>query len=1851
MIRKKSNNMQKIVSAFILWCMTIGSIAGIFTANVGSGSVPEPVPMLVPSVIDGTTFEIRDWGTYDADFSITIQNGGTLRIINSTLNFLQDDFTNYNIAVNSGSTLEMQNSTITTGATPQAMWDPMFDMDLTDATFKMGDHSVLAFPGTLTVTNTLTYINDSWITSLAPTIFFSEYANSFPTFKGVVDDWWTGTPRSLDDSQDDGPAIRFLNCNDVTIADSRIDDMYEDANLIVPTQNIQIVPSGLTVSQGVGNEATVQNLDGSRYLLNYAVDLTPEISAQFTPIAQNPDWTDQNFQILAAYLYVVYINPSYTYASGYDVTPWNYFNISGPIPEWPVFQIEQDMTSDWAVEEEITAQIYSFDQINQMNVNFTAYEFGANDPLSIDIIALNLTILPLHPEPAQQCSILADNSEISMINSYMDADWTSAFDNYDAKNAIMLTNGANLYMYNVTIDEDDNGNGVHDFLEIPYGASPQDYVPVNVESGSEAYYFKWLDMSVTDRYAAAIPGARLNLTFHFTDATTVNTVSKINDLNDYTGPNEWDWAKLRMTNYLNRMYGTAAATFDYTNSAGKAVIPLLTTYFNATNYPNGDHVGEYDVNIVFAGSAGGFAECDFWPMPNIAADYNTEARDVQLTDVELARPFGSPGLIVNGTMVMNMNGGVSDSLAITDFIIVEDNGRLTISNANMMMSPTGAAPFHITVRDSGQLILDNVDLRTQNSLYMMITLEDNAAFTMIDSTTTNVIDILAKDNVQVLFNRSEIGGQFDTADEAGTNVRLNAWSTMFGRNLNDLYGTTEVRLIGCYSPLSPNFKVEPMDSAKVWNYRWAEVTVYNGQTPAKTLPNADVWITTQYTGLGTMLNRAGTTNSAGVYLTYALSDYLYYSPAASEVVESHYNLYTLYTEYQLFSGILHTDTTGLGLAAFPSMGTSDATAKRSVYLRNVLPDLDPPLTVWPLDTGSAVGRGNTVLINSTISNIGDATANGIVVRFEDIFNGQATQIYTETISTLAPGGNWPISFPYTWLSVTQIGMHNITVKVDPAPGSIPEQDETNNDNYTWIEVTSQADLAMLQYTDVWSSRTYPQTNQEFTISANIWNQGDINATGVMVWFYANGEWLGSANATEVPANPTMPTVVSIPVTFEDNGTYMIEAYIDPLNGISEVNENNNNNTMWPLSLRVYDDADLIIQALDVVEGTNLVQIANGGGTVLNSTDNRTTVTLRAMVRNLGDLHAGSVYVRFYDGAPITANLINTSAAIPSISTGNYAYATCTWKVLTNAREEVRTINAIAYGNPGLVSNTMSDTLTVRDSRPDLEPSEVELANGATEITGNTAFSLNVTVINRGLSIASKVAIDVYSSMDNYNSSRTAWNQGRRTPIGRIGNTTVATLVAGEIETFTISCTGVDAGQRSLFIFVDTELNNTDEIDYDGVTPLIGNIEERNERNNNVSFSVTATIPPLMATIALPSPIAIGTEWTQIYKEGEVQTIQISGYIVRQDSPSLGVADIPVTVTVQGMDPVYVTSQSGGFYSTTVQVSATGNYTVTVSGEGVNSATSWFRIDPSVIFPWWIIILIIIIVVAIIVGITLYLYFVGLGKTVQCGECGAFIPEGAKKCPKCGVEFETEVAKCSVCGAWVPIDVKNCPDCGTEFTVGTEDLDDYEAKMKRQYDDIVRKFRNDAKKELGAEFTETEFQAWWASKPTFITFDQWLKEEEEMKRMGSKPCPVCEMENSVTAKICHKCGSVMGDTTPKKPEGKLPPKQEAKPAAQPQPKPQQAPAQPAPQPAQQQPRPQPAPAAPVPAQQAAPQGTPGKKGCPSCGMEVNANEKICPICNYDFSQPQAGGEVRRVIRKPIKKIVRRPGEPGGDQPQQ
>ena len=80
---------------------------------------------------------------------------------------------------------------------------------------------------------------------------------------------------------------------------------------------------------------------------------------------------------------------------------------------------------------------------------------------------------------------------------------------------------------------------------------------------------------------------------------------------------------------------------------------------------------------------------------------------------------------------------------------------------------------------------------------------------------------------------------------------------------------------------------------------------------------------------------------------------------------------------------------------------------------------------------------------------------------------------------------------------------------------------------------------------------------------------------------------------------------------------------------------------------------------------------------------------------------------------------------------------------------------------------------------------------------------------------------------------------------------------------------------------------------------------------------------------------------------------------------------------------------------------------------------------------WVIIAVVIAVAAI-SGTLGYWAFSTKGRMVECGECGTLVPDNATECPKCGIEFEVEVAKCSECESWIRSDATTCPYCNTPF---------------------------------------------------------------------------------------------------------------------------------------------------------------------------------------------------------------------------
>jgi len=344
----------------------------------------------------------------------------------------------------------------------------------------------------------------------------------------------------------------------------------------------------------------------------------------------------------------------------------------------------------------------------------------------------------------------------------------------------------------------------------------------------------------------------------------------------------------------------------------------------------------------------------------------------------------------------------------------------------------------------------------------------------------------------------------------------------------------------------------------------------------------------------------------------------------------------------------------------------------------------------------------------------------------------------------------------------------------------------------------------------------------------------------------------------------------------------------------------------------------------------------------------------------------------------------------------------------------------------------------------------------------------------------------------------------------------------------------DAGPYDLYAWVDTE----------------GAVFEQFENDNWANKSFTITQAVLTLTVS-PDKAE--------YNAGDTMVIVIG---IMYQGTSVFVPFVPnvvaylwdvknnVRVDLAQSDPVDATEAGVATAMLTIPSDLkTGSYKVIVEIWGQpHDVDAQVQISGEVkagLFPMWVWILIIVLAVGIVAGFTVYTYKYGLGKYVECGECGAFIPADKKRCPKCGVEFEAGTMKCSECGAWIPAESTECPNCGVKFVGEVEAEGDYMERMQSEYDEMVSKYRELAKPELGKKFSEKEFEAWWRNQPGYITFEDWLAKEEEKKKEGPIPCPVCGTLNPKEATVCHKCGTVFGAV-----KGGAPPARKGPPPAAP-----------------------------------------------------------------------------------------------------
>jgi RNA polymerase subunit RPABC4/transcription elongation factor Spt4 len=240
--------------------------------------------------------------------------------------------------------------------------------------------------------------------------------------------------------------------------------------------------------------------------------------------------------------------------------------------------------------------------------------------------------------------------------------------------------------------------------------------------------------------------------------------------------------------------------------------------------------------------------------------------------------------------------------------------------------------------------------------------------------------------------------------------------------------------------------------------------------------------------------------------------------------------------------------------------------------------------------------------------------------------------------------------------------------------------------------------------------------------------------------------------------------------------------------------------------------------------------------------------------------------------------------------------------------------------------------------------------------------------------------------------------------------------------------------------------------------------------------------------------------------------------------------------------------------------------------------------------------------AIVVGLVGFLLWSrqqAAGKLVECGECGNLVPEDSKTCPKCGAEFESDVVRCSRCSSTIPANSKFCPECAAQLLgkPGEEALD----PERQAYADFTERFRAEAKKELGDNYSEGSFWDWWKRQSTYTPFSQWkMQQGQGTTRAGMTAPPPGSPPPSGGAAAPARAGA----RRPAAPPAARPPASGTAPSAAAAPA---AAAVPAAPPAAEMPSTAPGASAPG-------ASAPGAlKPCPNCGKEIPPEYLVCPFC--------------------------------------
>ena len=1205
-------------------------------------------------------------------------------------------------------------------------------------------------------------------------------------------------------------------------------------------------------------------------------------------------------------------------------------------------------------------------------------------------------------------------------------------------------------------------------------------------AGGEAYVYRWLNATVGDEYGVPIPDATISAVF--TGATDLEGQEAFY----YTV----DGISLDPDSDVLDYMGETPATYKTTKEDGQTVIPYLTDVIVSDGSANSQFVGSY----AFTGTAviesveySSTESYSFDAYP--AMDLGDQSADVtvEIMGVSVPSPDDARWLVVP------LATG-EETFTIEDMtfyhagdVIVASDGELIIRNVEFILVQDFANQRTIYVDGNGHLVFENCYIDSE--LPIDIVVQGHGTLEIIDSEMYGVSIVAKEDAVVILDGTDANEGDITTSYNSMAHISI------YDCNLTNSPILSGFAVGGFTNTSVPSVIVE--DDAVAYIYRWIHVYLLDGN--AKPLPGVDVFayrLISQEYWTSAVSDSMGVArlNCLGTTLTSSGPSY-----AGSYSVNATYWYYgTPYeSDQQVDVGVMpYTEPLGRN-ATYATLTISEALPDLTIAQTGAISS-DP---VSPLN-------GQETTITALVRNIGISVAYNVQVEFFD----DDVRFATVIVPSIAPDPTAATEVQATWIADEPLypQAHSIRVEVDP-DDLINEVDDTEAFGYGSVMVQNLPDLVASPEFPMYSNPPEPVVNSECILVARIYNNGDNTAYNVPVAFYnatidevgpANfiGEYIISSLSAPSSLNwvdawvPWTPTVIGPQQT--------ITVLVNEDHTVPEISYANNNASF---ELEVYDYPDL---ALSDFEFGGPATVASGQ-----------MVTVRATLTNLEIAPVTDPVVGLFIDGEWEANGFVDGTFVFSGGEGLIEFE---FEAPFVADTTDFTVSLIANPNETFQeqtrdNNEVSGTLTVSDVRPDLQVTDADIwvVYNGTNVTGEMwgrEVVINIQLANLGATSVSDVLLE--------------WGISRLgTEINYTHETTVAELAAGN---------------HSVIVPLDWKINLTTPGNYiiwAFVDPSDA-VNESDETNNFADMAFEVEELNVLVTVAtLQTDYEAGTsaisEITVLYADDSnpVAGLAVMFYLYDASDDSQVTTGLPYETNdagkVEGV-PIQIPeeAQTGQYY---VGVDIQGNVyessPISVTGEGGGEG-----------IPLLIWIIVIAVIIAVVVGFTAYTYVYGLGKLVECGECGAFIPAASKRCPKCGVEFEAGTMKCSECGAWVPSSASECPNCGVKFVgePGEGELD-YLDKMRSEYEAMVSEYREMAKSQLGKKYSDKRFEEWWRAQPTYVSFDDWLAKEEAKQKEGLVPCQVCGTMNPREATVCHKCGTIFAREGGE-PPGRMPPEE-------------------------------------------------------------------------------------------------------------